>query len=251
VEAIMALLWIDGFDSYGATVGSAVSPTEIVTLKYEGSGTGFFTVQDGRVSGHSLKMPLASAYIVKVLPGVTDATTIVGEAVKFAALVDSSFLSLYNGGSDNYQVDLRVTAGGELAVYLGGTLSATTSGLGLEAGTWYCLALKAVCGATGSYAVYKDTTSVLSASGVDTRGDGGTSFLAVWLNSGVDTLYPTYDDFYWLDGTGTFNNDVLGPVHVVTLRPSGAGAHSDWTPSSGSNYACVNEAVCDYATSTV
>lgn len=49
------------------------------------------------------------------------------------------------------------------------------------------------------------------------------------------------DDLYICDDTGTTNNTFLGDVRVLTLMPTGAGGSTQFTPSAGSNYACVNE----------
>ena len=148
-----------------------------------------------------------------------------------------------------YPIELRVTAAGELAVYLNSTLDSATSGLGLTTGTWYYITFKVVCGASGSYAVYLGANSILSATGVDTAG-GGSNIAGGMLYFADATLTPTVDDLYLLDSTGSQNNDVLGDVNVVTLRPSGAGS-TQWAPDSGSNYARVNEAQCDDASGYV
>ena len=54
---------------------------------------------------------------------------------------------------------------------------------------------------------------------------------------------PYFDDLYVCDGSGSVNNDFLGDVRVVTVRPNGAGGSTQWTPDSGSNYARVNETI--------
>ena len=51
-----------------------------------------------------------------------------------------------------------------------------------------------------------------------------------------DTIY---DDLYILDGSGSVNNDYLGPIVVESINPSADGASSTWTPSSGTNHAAL------------
>jgi hypothetical protein len=49
------------------------------------------------------------------------------------------------------------------------------------------------------------------------------------------------DDLYICNGQGSKNNDFLGDIRVDALRPDGAGTHTDFTPSTGSNYENVDE----------
>jgi len=53
------------------------------------------------------------------------------------------------------------------------------------------------------------------------------------------------DDFYIAGSNGSYNNDFLGDVRIDVINPNGAGNHTDLTPSAGSNYDCVNEAIID------
>ena len=49
------------------------------------------------------------------------------------------------------------------------------------------------------------------------------------------------DDLYVCDALGGVNDDYLGDIRVDALLPDGAGASTDWTPSAGANYQCVDE----------
>jgi len=44
-----------------------------------------------------------------------------------------------------------------------------------------------------------------------------------------------------LDGSGAVNNDFLGDTKSETLRPTGAGTATGWTPSTGSNWQNVDD----------
>lgn len=50
-----------------------------------------------------------------------------------------------------------------------------------------------------------------------------------------------FDDFYFADDQGSYNNGFLGSVRVDSIRPNGAGNYSQMTPSAGSNYQCVDD----------
>jgi len=55
-----------------------------------------------------------------------------------------------------------------------------------------------------------------------------------------------FDDAYICDGTtgddpSHPNNDFLGDVRIVAIFPDAIGTYSQWTPTSGDNYTCVDE----------
>ena len=73
-----------------------------------------------------------------------------------------------------------------------------------------------------------------------------------WTGSG--SWDQTIDDLYLVDLTGPYPfNDRLGNVKVEQLLPSAAGATTQWTPSTGANWAAVDEqppSSTDYVGST-
>lgn len=96
-----------------------------------------------------------------------------------------------------------------------------------------------------------NTTPVLNLTAIDTKGTanayatvvGGPHSLS---GSNVDMYV---DDIYIAD-------DFLGDVRIEALSPSGAGATTNFTPSTGANYQCVDEAATpnddtDYVSSSV
>jgi hypothetical protein len=68
---------------------------------------------------------------------------------------------------------------------------------------------------------------------------------------GPEGYWTYYDDIYFLDASGSVNNDFLGPRKVSVIRPNAAGDDTDWTPDSGNNHDRVKEAVLDGDTSYV
>ena len=104
---------------------------------------------------------------------------------------------------------------------------------------WKFIECKVVCGTSGSYVVRVAGVTVLSGTGNTKAGthayhdhfDIGAAFGGL----------TTFDDLYALDGTGPVNNDFLGDLKVVAIFPNAAGDSTQWTPSSGNNYAAVNE----------
>jgi hypothetical protein len=172
---------------------------------------------------------------------------VVGFAVKFKALATNTFLSLYSPSAQG--MNLRLTAAGEVAIYRGGTLLETTVGLGLSAGSWYYMEFKVLCANSpgGSYELRVGGADVASASGLDTQASTEAYHDRFRLSCSASSTYsPYFDDLYCLDGSGAVNNDFLGNMRVIAIRPDGDTAANAFTRSGGAeNYDLVNEDICD------
>jgi hypothetical protein len=243
------LLWIDGFDSYGATAESAPSPSTILQRKYLSYVNTYSDIKigAGRLSGYSLKMPLeteGAAYIgTPVL--TTDPTLIIGGAFKFVRYdaTTQPFLTLYDGATRG--VNIRWTPTGQFAIYNQDTLLGTTGGTALSTGIWYYVEFKIYCHeSAGTYEVHVGEVSVGSGSSLDTMAGSDSFYDRVRITGCYGSSY-YIDDFYICDSTGAANNDFLGNVRVQALRPSAAGDSTQLTPSTGDNYTCVDEEVCN------
>lgn len=71
-------------------------------------------------------------------------------------------------------------------------------------------------------------------------------------NSDVQAATMFIDDVVVWDDQGTYNNDFLGPVRVMTLYASGDGVPQDWTPvGAGTAYQAINQTVPDDDTSYI
>lgn len=133
--------------------------------------------------------------------------------------------------------------GGELAIFNGGTQRSITSGLGLVAATRYAIEVKMVfvSGSTWTITVRVDGVAVIGP-GNFLLSTNTVQYvcLGCGINSGSqlvrngdlwEEVYVASDDF--IAGGGSWR--------VQVIRGSAAGAHTDWVPDSGSNYARVNE----------
>lgn len=101
--------------------------------------------------------------------------------------------------------------------------------------------------AAGSCFIYINGVLAASASGVNTSGDGTTSWsqilmgftnlAAVNWTSGAGTVTWDYDDLYVCDGAGGVNNvQPIGPLRVISLTAvAGNGVHVDSTPNPGTD----------------
>ena len=143
------------------------------------------------------------------------------------------------------QVSLCVTAAGNLIVKRGtgsGTTLGTSAASALVAGVQHHIQIMVTINdTTGSYEVKVDGATVLSGSGVDTKQTTNAWVDSYTLN-GLGSFNTDFDDLYVWDGSGSANTGFPGDVRVLSALPSGAGATTGMTPSTGANYAAVDDA---------
>jgi hypothetical protein len=232
----MAIVWVDGFESYGASG----DPNPLLARRYANVGGAYanWSVIAGRAGGHALAANSVGSELWT--PSLTTNSTLI---VAFAFLLPTppsgaQIMAIYDG--QTVGILLEQTAAGELTLRYPGAGVATTSGLGLCANVWWFVELKVVCGSAGSYELRVNGATALSASGINTQVgyDAYYNCVALWGCAGAT---PHFDDLVIMDGTGGVNNDFLGDCAIVAMLPAGAGDVTQWTPSSGANYACVNE----------
>jgi len=241
----MAMLWIEGFEGFGTTVGGVPAPSGIVARKYATVDTeSFLDVEAGRFAGYGLQLT-SNGQRIRSVNLTTNATVVLGAAVQFTTIPTAAdFIMLFDDATQGMTV--RITTGGELEVRRGVTQLAITSGLGLVAATWYYVEFKVTCNATtGSYELRVDGSAVLSGSGVNTKAGSHDYHNCFQLYCATGSI-PTFDDLYFLDSTGSQNNDFLGNCRVEAIFPDADGGTTQWTPSSGTDhYALVDEAECN------
>lgn len=228
----MALLFIDGFDHYATadmlkkwSTQGTYSPTINATAGRRGGG--------GLVVGSTS----TSTSLSKSLSAVS--TVIVGVAFKIGSTAQAGeTIRLYEGATQHISL---YYSSGTFKLYRGsntGTLLATGT-TSVSASTWVYIELKVtIHDTTGAYELRLNGVTEFSATNVDTR-NGGTSGVVDSVSLGGYT--GTFDDFYLCDTSGTTNNNFLGDCRIDTLYPSGAGNYTQFTPSTGSNYTCVDE----------
>lgn len=240
----MAQLFIDSFDHY---------VTADVTTKWSTTNTGATIVSGGR-NGNCLQAGFNSV-TAKSIP--TTVTGIVGFALKLANTPSTTSTIVEFVDSTSIQVDIRMLNTGQLIVTRNGTTLGTTVA-SVPIGVFFHLAFKAtINNTTGAYEVRVNDINVLSATGVNTRTSANNSFTSLRIGHSQNVgMNASYDDLYFFDAIGSTNNDFIGDVAIGCSFPNAAGDLTDWTPSTGSNYQCVDEAASngdtDYvASSTV
>ena len=236
----MALLWVDGFEGYGTSDGSAPSPTGVVGRKYGVASESNMDIEAGRFgSGHCLELALSSWMRTPTL--TTDDTLIVGVAFKATAGL-AYVVNLYDDSVGGMNV---IFSYGRLIVRRGST-ELEIADIHLNEDAWYWIEFKVVChNSTGSYELRVGEVNVASDSGIDTQAGSDVYHSRVMLGNSSSQYLNMVDDFYVCDGSGSDNNDFLGNMNVTTLFPDGAGTTTDFTASSGANYTCVDEQECN------
>jgi len=231
----MALLWIDGFDTYG----TSGDPSAHLLRKYLSVTGGAPATVAGRLGGYAIRC--SSNFWFETPPLTTNATMIVGFAFKTDLQMSGTILYLYD--EDQPGINLRMRSDGELQVYRYSTLLGTTSGKAVSLGTWYYIELKVVCNATtGSYELRINGVNVLSASSVNTKNGTHSYHTSVYLANNLYSQPWYFDDYYICDGSGPANNDFLGSIKVTPIYPNGDTASKDFSRSAGvDNYALVDE----------
>ncbi len=235
----MALLWIDGFDWIASATGQ--TPTTYLALKYANVVNNYQS-RSPRITSNGFALSGNDGGSIITSPILTSAATVVAGFgyMRNTSSSAHSIIRLRNSGTDH--ITLVNNSSGFLEVYRG-TSAGTLLGTGttqLLNGAWHYIEIKATINdSTGSVVVHIDENLELNLTGIDTR-NGASAVVDSFM---IDIQSNTWwvDDFYFLDTTGTANNDFLGDVQVQILTPSGAGTNTDFTPSTGSNYQNVDD----------
>lgn len=238
----MACVWIEGFETH---IGSTQ-----MRRKYA-SGTGSFGSASGRVFGIAGQIQ-AATYVTPSFG--TDNTMVIGFGFRFNAhstAFNSGSQGLYFELGADEQFHIEQESGSGLGIrfhiYRGATLIDTTSYF--DFGVWHYFELKATVrdGTDGAYEFRHNGVLDISGTGVNLADSGADGWdIFAWRYSTNGGTLMRFDDVYVNNGTGSSNNDFLGPQIVEGLLPTADGDDTEWTPSSGANWDNVNDA----ATST-
>ena len=245
----MALLWIDGFEGYGESLGANPSPTGVLERKYSlTDGTNTMLTNAGRYGGMAIYFGSTSNKLLT--PAITTHDTMISGVnwycnharnTDILVFFDTGIIGMWLRKKNNVS---------ELELIRGGTIIDTTVGLGISLSTWYNVQMKIKCHNTlGEYEVKVNGVTVLSATGVDTKFSTHDYHDTCCLRA-TAARAPTFDDWYVCDGSGSDNNDFLGVCKVVRIDPDGDDT-ANWTTStpSANHYENVSGTVTDDDTS--
>ncbi len=228
----MALLFMDGFDA-----GDGAMKWNLANF-YATSTTTRFSIGRSISGSDNLQM---TKYITP-----TAGAIVVGfafyEAGGIGNIYSSDMVRYYTDSAASLALSLRVNTNGALHIMRGST-SIANSAMGLvNASTWNYIEFSAKISSTvGTADVRLNGVTVASFSG-NTKNTGTSDSIDAVRVAGTFGGQKLIDDFYVLDTTGAGPyNTFLGDVRVYTSTPDGAGATTQFVPSSGANYTTVDE----------
>lgn len=226
----MALVLVEGFEGF---------QTSDIAKKggYTHSGAAIVT-SSGRRSGRALEVDSVAKWCK--IPFTALTTVYAGFAVHLPAdAIGTEFPSSYYifllGNSDGNQLYFTMNNSRILCVQRGASTLLATSSNYLRTG-WNFIEVQATANnTTGAVLVKIGGVTEINISSQDTLNTGSTtnfSYIQFSANWSYDTLF----DDLWIDDAG-----LKGDCRIDVISPSGAGNSTQWTPSTGSNYACVDE----------
>jgi len=210
------------------------------------------------VTGRNGKcLSVGAAGQINCSPAVSPTGFVIGYAHRVSAL--GSSVVFRNSNAVQTQISLALTSDGKYTLYLGQTSDTQIgkSSTVFAINSWNYVEMKmgaaGFANTGGTIEVRVNGTTEITYSG-DTLFGSGSAALVTFIISGGGVTVLT-DDMYLLDLTGSAPfNDFLGDCRIEQLLPNGAGATTQWTPSTGSNFSCVDEtppnAGTDYVGST-
>lgn len=169
---------------------------------------------------------------------ITSQNTIsIGFAMYLLALPSTGHGGFIFSNADGNQCAAYINSDGSITVKRGSTtLGSSASGV-ISASTWQYIEIKIfIDNAAGTYEVKVGGVSVLSGTGADTQYQTSSGCTKVRISNPAAYLYGIsyLDDIY-------IGTDFLGDVRMDDCLPTGAGNYTQFTPSAGNNYECVDD----------
>jgi len=161
------------------------------------------------------------------------------------------------------QLNIRVLPSGHIAAYRANTLLGQTTQPLIQAGVWNYIewGFSIATGATGIVVVRVNEQTVLSLTSQTTATAATIDIVehgqSVATGASVFQYIEGYiDDYYLLPGSGAasagdFTTAMWGDVRMGFIVPEGAGNETDFTPSAGANWECVDDILANQDTNYV
>lgn len=232
----MSQVFIDGFDHYATAditkKWTAVSNTTDTAIESTGGRNGTGAMRTNFASTVSRTF-------------AQTATWIIGFAFNPSGY-NSNFLQLKDNGT--VQVNLFLNTDGTVSIQRNGSnVTGGTTSVSLTTGVFTFIEFKVTIassiGASSCVLKFNGATVATVSTGQNLQSSGNASANVLQLmgstGGGNGKFY--FDDLYVFDSNGSANNDFGGDCRIETLYPNGAGNSTQWTPSTGSNYANVDD----------
>lgn len=244
----MALLFADGFESFGTTAGSVSGLGNKYTAGANHNSDTLITGRYGGLAYYPRHNTSGAGTNFDAALGADFASVVVGFAVRLAALPTSTrrLIEFVSTGSV-VEAGIAITTTGQLIVYNSSisTIRATSSSSNLfTLNKWHYLEVKITINNSGSWTLQLDDAAVsMSADTGDTQATNANCNVVRFLGQSTTTNLNSevhFDDVYVLSTTGA-PDDFLGPQHIYTTFPNATGDDADFTPSAGDNYEAVDD----------
>ncbi len=189
-----------------------------------------------RGGNYSLYHGMSTSYATKNIPVTTE--LYMQYAVYFQGMGSGAILQWRKGttvlGYLYFDATLKICK-----LYVGATMVATGTKV-FNPNTWYVFELHIKIADAGGVVEFRvDGLTDMSYSGDTQPGADTTIDNFNW--PGQLYLIEYLDDIIVNTPSGSVNNSWPNGLKIVLLKPNGAGSSTQWTPSAGSNYQCVDE----------
>jgi hypothetical protein len=275
----MALISFQGFDGLNSAADLVTGPFSSATQTLNPSYVTYYvnsanarggvgkcvgvnvSVPGGNTIGNPGYLAFVKGYNETISAAIIGCALQLPTASPNFATPPSGFLGFMNAGV--FQCYVTVDQSGAVKAYRGVPGSGTllgTSGSTVSPTSYNYMEVQAVIGTgtSGSITVRSGGATILTVSGVNTSNDstvnltqGVVGVIAGSTGTGISSADIAYfDDLVLLDTTGGAPaNTFLGDVRVQTVYPTGAGALTQWTPLTSTNWSQVSETAMDSDTS--
>lgn len=165
-------------------------------------------------------------------------TVITGSRILIPNAGDALSISFMDTINNQQQVSVSYNAAaGAFLVYrgnIGGTLLGTSAVGVFPLGAWFfCEMLVTISATVGSVIIKVNGATVLSLTGVNTL----YSTRPYVDNTYFNGSYSSFQDSYWCDNTGSYNNTFLGDCRITARFPNAAGSTTNFASiNANSNY---------------
>lgn len=230
----MALIWADGFNQYGTSASIALANgysdfNSNLVNNAAAARTGNIYATNSTVTHRFIRRPFPARNVI----GIGCAYYVTGDVIgNFFAHVEGSTFPISFRFTSNLTIQIHNSTNGN------GSLIGETDPCFTFA-TWFYLELKIDC-PNGRVTLRVNGQEKLVINGLPIGAQTYNSF-RMGKDSSVTATGNRMADFVIWDGTGTINNDFLGPRRCFCLMPNSNGPLQDWTPSVAPAWGTIDE----------
>lgn len=241
----MALIDFTGFENWNTTVGATPDNWSYGSMTRITTAGEYYS---GSAGGNNSANGATTEFRRSLTASEEHATIISGWWIKPINMVAARIMcEFYSDSGATLHGYFQLNANGSIAAYSVGTLRGTSATGLLFNAAWKHLEFKFVLGDSPNGAMYAkvDGVDILSVTGIDTKNAGTKTVIDQFRGPRNANSSDSFrmDDWFLINGDtadAEQPSDWVGVCRVQALRPT-ADASVAFTPSTGSNYACVDE----------